>query len=123
MGCGSVRARFLGDGWRMKNKTKIIGIICVVGFFASLFFSISFYYRGFPSRPQPELGRIYPINNHGFPLYLTKREDFEQTLASVLAVVLFAAAGILDYFFDAFGNRGREVLRRRRQPWNHRWGP
>ncbi len=107
----------------MKNTTKTIGIICIVGLFASFFFAISFYYRGFPGRPQPELGRIYPINNHGFPLYLTKREDFEQTLASVLAVLFVAAAAILDHFFDAFGNRTREALRKRSEPWNHRWGP
>lgn len=107
----------------MKKTAKVAGIICVAGFFAALFFGISFYYRGFPSQPQPELGRTYPINNHGFPLYLTQKEDFEQTLASVLAVLLFAAAAILDHFFDAFGNRAREVLRKRREPWNHRWGP
>jgi len=107
----------------MKRAAKVIGIICIAGSFALFFFAISFYYRDLPGRPQPELGRTYPINNHGFPLYLTKKEDFEQTLASVLAVLLFAAVAILDHFFDAFGNRSREVLRKRREPWNHRWGP
>jgi hypothetical protein len=107
----------------MKCTAKVIGILCVIGFFASLFFAISFYYPDLPHKPEPELGRIYPINNHGFLLYLTKQEDFEQTLASVIAVVLFAAAAILDRFFDAFGNRKREALRKHGQPWNHRWGP
>jgi hypothetical protein len=106
-----------------KRTAKVIGILCVIGFFASLLFATSFYFRDLPRRPEPELGRVHPINNHGFLLYLTKKEDFEQTLASVMAVVLFAAVAILDRFFDAFGNRDREALRKNRQPWNHRWGP
>jgi hypothetical protein len=107
----------------MKNAAKVIGIICVAGAFATFFFGISFYYRGFPSRPQPELGRTYPINNHGFPLYLTKQEGLEQTWSFVLAGMLAVSAAVLDRFFDAFGNRSREAFRKRRQPWNHRWGP
>jgi len=55
----------------MKNAAKVIEIICVAAFFASFFFSISFYYRDLPNRPQPEHGRTYPINNHGYLLYLT----------------------------------------------------
>jgi hypothetical protein len=107
----------------MKTAAKVVGIVCVAGFFASLFFAISFYYRGLPNTPQPELGRTYPINNHGFPLYLTEKEDFEQTLSSILVVVFFAIAAILDRYFDPFGNRTREALRKRTEPWNHRWGP
>ena len=122
-GCSGFHHSALLDAWQMKNAAKVVGIICIAGSFASFFFAISFYYRDIPSRPQPGLGRVYPINNHGFPLYLTKKEDFEQTLASILAVVLFATVGILDYFFDAFDNRTREILRKRREPWNHRWGP
>src|SRR5271166_6274591 len=59
---------------QMKSALKIVVIAGVVGAFASFFFATSFYYRDLPSKPQPELGRIYPINNHGYPLYLTKQE-------------------------------------------------
>jgi hypothetical protein len=55
--------------------------------------------------------------------YLTKKEDFAQTLAFMLAMVFFVTAAILDRFFDGFGNRTREVLRRRNEAWNHRYGP
>lgn len=106
----------------MKRAAKIIGFICIVGFFGSIFFAVSFYYRGSLGTPRPELGRMYPINNHGFPLFLTKKEHLERTLAVVIFMVLFAAIVVLDRFYDAFDNRTREVLRKRREPWNHRWG-
>lgn len=107
----------------MKNVAKVISTICVVGLFATFFFGISFYYRDFPSRPQPELGRTHPINNHGFLLYLTKQEEFEQTLSFVLAGVFAVSAAIIDRFVDPFERRKREALPKRVAPWNHRWGP
>jgi hypothetical protein len=106
----------------VKTLLKVIGIICVVGAFASFFFCISFYYRGFPSMPQPEFGRIYAINNHGFPLYLTKKEELEQTWSFAVAAVLFASGVIIDRFFDPF-NKHKQEVPRIRAPWNHRWGP
>jgi hypothetical protein len=107
----------------MKNVVKVVSIICVVGAFAAFFFSISFYYRDLPSRPQPELGRTQPINNHGVPLYLTKQEELEQTWSFVLAGVLAVSVALIDRFFDPFERSKREALPKRAAPWNHRWGP
>ena len=107
----------------MKSALKIVVIAGVVGAFASFFFATSFYYRDLPSKPQPELGRIYPINNHGYPLYLTKQEGLEQTFSDVLAVVLFISAGIVNHFFDPFGKSKEQLPPKTRAPWNHRWGP
>src|SRR5438132_4015416 len=58
----------------MKNAVKALQIMCLGASFASFFFGISFYYRDLPNRPRPELGRIYPLNNHGYLLYLTRQE-------------------------------------------------
>jgi len=30
----------------------------------------------FPQRPAPEIGRVYPYNNHGTTVYITKLESF-----------------------------------------------
>lgn len=106
----------------MKNVAKVIFTICVAGCFASFFFGISFYYRDLPNRPQPELGRTYPINNHGFPLYLTKQEELEQTWSFVLAGALAVSVAIIDRFIDPFERRPRGELPKRVAPWNHRWG-
>ena len=86
----------------MKKVARVIFVICVIGSFASFFFGISFYYRDFPSRLQPELGRTHPINNHGFLLYLSKQEEFEQTLSFVLAGVLTVSFAIVDRLVDPF---------------------
>lgn len=107
----------------MKNVGKVIFTLCVLGGFASFFFGISFYYRGLPNRPQPELGRIYHINNHGFPLYLTKLEELEQTWSFVLAGLLAASVVFIDRFIDPFQRRKQKVVPKTIAPWNHRGGP
>ena len=107
----------------MKNVAKMIGILCVVGAFASFFFGISFYARDFPSKPQPELGRTHPINNHGSLLFLTAREELEMTLSFVFAAVLAVSAGIIDRFIDPFDRQKQILLPKEVAPWNHRWGP
>jgi hypothetical protein len=107
----------------MKNLAKVALVVCVVGFFVSFFFGISFYYRDFPSRPQPELGRTHPINNHGFPLYLTKQEELEQTLSIVLSVALAVSAALIGHFVDPFDRRKRAAPQKTVAPWNHHWGP
>src|SRR5947207_14563041 len=70
-----------------------------------------------------ELGRIYPLNNHGYLLYLTRQEHLQQMWSGVLFVVLFAFFAVIDRFLDPFGQRSCKDLPRRRPPWNHRWGP
>jgi hypothetical protein len=107
----------------MKSALRVLGIIFIAGGFASFLFGISFYDRNLPNKPQPELGRIYSINNHGLPLYLTKHEELEQTWSFILAGVLGVSAGIIDRLFDSFDRRKLEMLPKRRAPWNHRWGP
>ena len=107
----------------MKSLAKVLLTICLLGAFASFFFGISFYYRDLPNKPQPELGRIYPINNHGFPLYLTKQEQLEQTWSFVLAGLLAVSVALIDRFIDPFGRRKQQVLPKNLAPWNHRWGP
>jgi hypothetical protein len=107
----------------MKNVSKVIGIIFVAGCFASFLFGISIFERDLPNRPQPELGRTYPINNHGVVLYLNKQEHLELMWSLALSIILFASAGIIDHFVDPFDRHKGEVLGKRRAPWNHRWGP
>jgi len=107
----------------MKNAVKALQIMCLGASFVSFFFGISFYYRDLPNRPRPELGRIYPLNNHGYLLYLTRQEHLQQMWSGVLFVVLFAFFAVIDRFLDPFGQRSCKDLPRRRPPWNHRWGP
>ncbi|HXP46132.1 MAG TPA: hypothetical protein VN810_02585 [Terriglobales bacterium] len=106
-----------------KKAPKIVVIICGIGFFVSFGFGISFYYRDLPNKPQPELGRIYPLNNHGFLLYMTRQEELQQDWSFVVAGVLGVLAAIIDQFVDPFDRRKWEHSRNKRPPWNHRWGP
>jgi hypothetical protein len=97
----------------MRNAAKVIYIFCVVGIFALFLFWISFYFRGFPGSPQPELGRTHPLHYHQFVWYLTEQEEFERVFSLFLAAVFFVSAAIIECFVDPFNRRKRLALPRR----------
>jgi hypothetical protein len=104
-----------------KKAAKTLIVASVVTMFAAFTLGISFYYRGLPHTPQPEVGRIYPLNNHGYLLYMTHQEKVQQETSFVVFGVLFVVAALTEHFLDPFGRAGSE--RKRMKPWNHRWGP
>jgi hypothetical protein len=106
-----------------KKVARVVEIVCVVGLALAFGFGISFYYRDLPDKPQPELGRIYPLNNHGYYTYMTKRETVEQEASEVAFTVLFVLAIIIDQFIDPFDRGKLEKSTTKRPPWSHRWGP
>ena len=96
---------------------------CAIAALVCFAFGISFY-RDIPNNPEPSLGRIYPVNNHGIVLYMTKREELQQERAFILSGVLFAVTFFLDCIFDLSERRLVVRFRRlNRPPWHHRWGP
>jgi hypothetical protein len=105
-----------------KNLTKAVVVICWIFYCAAFAFGISFYYRGLPHIPQPELGRIYPLNNHGYLLFMTHSEQMQQEVSFVISGLLFVVAAAIHYYLDSFENRGK-YKPINTQPWNHRWGP
>jgi hypothetical protein len=105
-----------------KTVTKAFVSVCGITGCAAFAFGISFYFRGLPHLPQPELGRIYPLNNHGHLLFMTRSEQLQQEVAFVISASLFVVAALIQHFLDPFENNGRNASRSS-QPWNHRWGP
>ena len=62
-----------------KGFMRVFEVIALVISFTSLFSSMYLwlYYAGTrPSVAQPDAGRIYPLNTHGFAAYLTEQERF-----------------------------------------------
>ncbi len=106
-----------------KKIAKIVGVICVICSVAAFVFALSFYYRHLPNKPEPELGRIYPLNNHGYYTYMTGGEQLQQQVSEFLSIVLFALAVLINHFIDPFDRCKREEAVNKRPPWNHRWGP
>jgi hypothetical protein len=49
-----------------------------------------------PRSPQPEIGRIYPINNHGTVAYLNQSENLWLWFTAGSAAAIFTAAIALD---------------------------
>jgi hypothetical protein len=111
----------------MKRAVKIGEIILIAVSFACFGFSLSFYYRNFPRSPQPELGRTYVLNNHGYYTYLTKKEHDQQKSSFYLSAIFGLVAVVMDCYADPFHGRNmkdRQNLHKRlNQPWNHKWGP
>jgi len=97
---------------------------CAIAALVCFGFGVSFYYRGLPDKPQPTVGRIYPLNNHGFIMYMNEREQTQQRKAFIAFGGLFAVAVVLDLVFDISDRDSWQRFRRiNRPPWNHRWGP
>jgi len=42
---------------------------------ASIYLFYSYHYGTLPAIPRPDLGRVYPSNNHGSIVYLTQSEN------------------------------------------------
>ena len=102
-----------------KGVSGILGLVLVIAFG----FALSFYYRDLPRTPQPEVGRIYPLNNHGTILYLNEHEKREQEASFAICLVMFFVLVVIDYFFDTYHQRNAWSPSKRKPPWDHRWGP
>jgi hypothetical protein len=109
-------------GSNRKRGAKIALKLCVVTMLTSFVFGISFYFRAFPDHPRPEIGRTYPINNHGFLLYLTKQERVEQVISFALFAVASLIGVLMDRLLDPFDRRSSLAMPNNKTPWNHRWG-
>jgi hypothetical protein len=70
---------------RLGLSLGIVGI-------AALLTAITFYYYPGIATRQLSTGRIYPINNHGTAIYLTKREWKIQRIAEGVSFVCIAGA-------------------------------
>ncbi|PYJ66565.1 MAG: hypothetical protein DME76_16660 [Verrucomicrobia bacterium] len=65
--------------------------------------AISFYYTpNLPTTPQPQIGRIYPLNNHGWVTYLTKEEWYTFNFLHALAALFFITFFAIGWFCDPF---------------------
>jgi len=112
-----------------KKLAKFIIRVCGIAFLASLAFAVSFFFRDLPNRPHPELGRIYPLNNHGYYLYLNRKEHLAQEVSEYVSFGLFLFILPIDLLFKPFEEQERmtqawlKAELRRLWPWHHRWGP
>ncbi len=64
--------------------------------------------------PQPETGRIYPLNGRGGVVrgYMTHREKVQKQLSLGICVFFVVVAASTEYYLDPFN--------RRKQPWDRR---
>ncbi len=90
-----------------RNTARILSIVCVVASVAMFLYGMSFYYIHLPSTPAPEIGRIYPLNNHGYYTFMTHREYLEHEISTNLCILPFVIAVLIDYFYDPFDRRAR----------------
>ena len=80
---------------RMWKGLAIASLVLAV---ISFGWSVSFAFRKFPTTPQPDIGRIYPLNNHGWFTYLTRREWLEHNISFFLFFIfmgVFLTIGFL----------------------------
>jgi hypothetical protein len=79
----------IDNSWQKRMRLILLGIWCVA--VACLISGISFFYwPDVTIVPMPGTGRIYPISNHGWTVYLTKGEWVARRvlLASAFTLIL-----------------------------------
>jgi hypothetical protein len=73
--------------------------------FGVAIYLILLYANTLPRVPQPELGRVYSLNNHGTVVYLTQRENFALIGLFIVSVALFTIFAWLTGAWRWRGNR------------------
>jgi hypothetical protein len=85
-----------------KRTAKAISIVCVVAAVLSFAWGMSFYYLDLPTTPDQELGRIYPLNNHGYITFMTHKQYLVREVCIDAFMLPFVIAVLIDYFYDPF---------------------
>ncbi len=87
----------------MSNRTaKLVSIVCVVAAVVTFALGISFYYLNLPPYADPDVGRVYPLNNHGYITFMTYKQYLVHEICSSLFMLPFVIAVLIDYFYDPF---------------------
>lgn len=87
------------------NYKKIIAILIAVTIFSCLGFGVYLYYHyafSLPNKPQPEIGRIYPLNMHGTIVFLTKHEHLQLKWLFRTMITFVFIAILYTYFCNPF---------------------
>jgi len=84
-----LRARYSRAAAGRSDAALAIFAICLVSFVTHLWLFYS-YFGSRPRRPEPELGFLYKLNNHGSIVYVSKTE----TTGLALLMIAFAIAGL-----------------------------
>jgi hypothetical protein len=94
----------------MVNYKKIIIIFLGVAILMCLGFGVYLNYHYAytrPEKPQPEIGRIYPLNVHGTIVYLTKHEDLQIKWLFRSMMIFFVMAFLFTYLYNPFNQDSR----------------
>lgn len=88
----------------VKRFAAVLLIALGLGCFAFHAGLVVHYSNVLPRTPQPQLGRTYPINNHGTVVYLTEHEQSELTWLFFAAFAFAISGGVL--FASSKGKQG-----------------
>jgi hypothetical protein len=92
-------------GENMVNYKKIIAIFLCVAMFICLGLGVyldNHYAYTRPEKPQPEIGRVYPLNIHGTIVYLTKKEDLQMKWLFRGMMIFFVLIALFTFFYNPF---------------------
>lgn len=76
----------------MMKVLKLISGVLALGFWFSWFFVWKYFDTHKPNIPEPNRGRIYPLDTHGSIVYLTQGEHYALYGLGAAAAVFFVLA-------------------------------
>ena len=85
-----------------RRKWKPVAIVFMVIACISFVWSMSFLSRGFPTNPEPAIGRVYPLYNHGYVTYLTRIEWLEFHASLYLSFIFMGIYVAIDFWLDRY---------------------
>jgi hypothetical protein len=94
----------------MENYKKIMAILLgtaiLICFSLDVFLNYHYAYTR-PVKPQPEIGRIYPLNVHNTIVYLTRDEDLQIKLLVRIMIGFIGIASLFTFFYYSFKHNNR----------------
>ncbi len=101
---------FAGSEAMPVNKLKWLELLAAALALATLAAALALtihLVRTLPRAPEPTVGRVIPLNEHGTFVYLTAAENLLHKGLFVASAVLFGGAVLIDLLADPFRRRHR----------------
>ena len=90
---------------KLKKPLVVLCLAISIGLLVSDVGLFYYFHNGhLPNLPIPAIGRVYPSNNHGSIVYLTKSENDFRTLLQLGGMLTFFIAFVLNKKWQVFKN-------------------
>jgi len=85
-----------------KNILNFLSVVCLISWVLFIYFYFFHFQNSAPTKPNPETGQIYEVNNHGYLFYLTKDQKTEAFVPLFIAIACLAIVAVLEWRWKVY---------------------